>query len=88
MTPPEPRAEPDAASEAGESDAAAESPTSERPAGAELEADIASDEGGSEAAAESPTEQLPDDRGGGGGRRLRNCRERGADGVSDRAARR
>ena len=62
MTPPQPRAEPDTASEAGESDAAAESATSQRPAGAELEADIASDEGGSEAAAESPTEQLPDDQ--------------------------
>ncbi len=51
MTPPRPRAaeEPVAASDAGESDAAAESPTSQRPAGAELEADIASDEGGSEA---------------------------------------
>ena len=59
MTPPEPRApeEPVAASDAGESDAAAESPTSQRPADAELEADLAADEGGSEAVADSPTEQ-------------------------------
>ena len=59
MTPPEPRApeEPVAASDAGESDAEAEAPTSQRPADAELEADLASDEGGSEATADSPTEQ-------------------------------
>ena len=89
MTPPEPRAaeEPVAASDAGESDAAAESPTSQRPADAELEADLASDEDGSEAAVESPTEQpLAEEEAEADAASKR--RERGADGVSDRAARR
>ena len=52
---PEPRAaeEPGTTSDVGESDVAAEAPTSQRPADAELEADLASDEDGSEATVES-----------------------------------
>ena len=60
MTPPEPRAaeEQDAASDAGESEAPAESPTTERAGDAAAEADAPSAAGESEAQAESSTEQI------------------------------